>query len=75
MPKGPQGQKRPADIIGAAMRVARIATSEESEDLSPDPGLVARGKRGAEARTRNLTDAEKQQIAQKAARARWGSKK
>jgi hypothetical protein len=32
MPKGPQGQKRPADVIGAAVRVARIATGEEPED-------------------------------------------
>jgi hypothetical protein len=26
MPRGPQGQKRPADVIGAAVMVARIAT-------------------------------------------------
>ena len=26
MPKGPQGQKRPADVIGNAVRVMRIAT-------------------------------------------------
>src|ERR1700694_2575363 len=32
MPKGPQGQKRPADVIGAAVRVARIATGEEPKD-------------------------------------------
>ena len=32
MPKGPQGQKRPADVIGAAIRVAKIATGEEEED-------------------------------------------
>ncbi len=28
MPKGPQGQKRPADAIGAAVMVAKIATGE-----------------------------------------------
>ena len=28
MPKGPQGQKRPGDVIGAAIMVARIATGE-----------------------------------------------
>ena len=31
MPKGPQGQKRPADAVGCAVLVARIATSEEEE--------------------------------------------
>ena len=32
MPKGPQGQKRPADAVGCAVQVARIATGEEQED-------------------------------------------
>jgi len=32
MPKGPQGQKRPADVIGNAVRVMRIALcNSESE--------------------------------------------
>jgi hypothetical protein len=35
MPRGPQGQKRPADVIGNAVRVMRIATGEEEED-APD---------------------------------------
>lgn len=33
MPKGPRGEKRPADVIGNALKVMRIATGEE-------PGLV-----------------------------------
>jgi hypothetical protein len=74
MPKGPQGQKRPADVIGAAIRVARIATGEEDESPATDPAHTERGKRGAEARAKGLTDAERQQIAEKAAKARWGSK-
>ena len=37
MPKGPKGQKRPADVIGNAIKVARIATGEETEDI-PDDG-------------------------------------
>ena len=28
MPRGPKGEKRPADVIGAAVMVARIATGE-----------------------------------------------
>ena len=39
MPKGPRGEKRPADGIGAAIKVARIATHEIEEDIDPDgPG-------------------------------------
>jgi hypothetical protein len=26
MPRGPQGEKRPADVIGAAVMVGKIAT-------------------------------------------------
>jgi hypothetical protein len=32
MPTGPKGQKRPADVIGNAIKVARIATGEEQEE-------------------------------------------
>ena len=35
MRKGPQGQKRPADLIGNAVRIMRIATGEEEEEI-PD---------------------------------------
>ena len=29
MPKGPQGQKRPRDVVSNAVKVMRIATGEE----------------------------------------------
>jgi hypothetical protein len=32
MPGGPKGKKRPDDVIGAAVMVARIATGERAED-------------------------------------------
>ena len=32
MPKGPKGEKRPADVIGAAIKVAKITTGEIAED-------------------------------------------
>jgi hypothetical protein len=31
MPRGPKGEKRPADAIGAAIMVGRIATGEIEE--------------------------------------------
>lgn len=75
MPKGPKGQKRPADVIGNAIKVARIATGEETEDVADDgkdPAAKSLGKRGGLARARILTPHEKSKIAKAAAKARWG---
>ena len=36
MPRGPKGEKRPADVIGNAVHVMRIATGE-IEDTKRDP--------------------------------------
>ncbi len=36
MPTGPKGEKRPADVIGNAVKVMRIATGEETEDYRGD---------------------------------------
>jgi hypothetical protein len=33
MPTGPKGQKRPAEVIGNAVKVIRIATGEEADDI------------------------------------------
>lgn len=73
MPKGPKGQKRPADVIGAAVMVARIATGE-IEDTKPLEGKeYARkgGLKGGKARAKALTPAERSKIASLAATARW----
>jgi hypothetical protein len=35
---GPKGEKRPADVIGNAVKVMRIATGEETETLTQDDG-------------------------------------
>jgi hypothetical protein len=36
MPRGPRGEKRPADVIGAAVMVAKIATGEIEAAISCD---------------------------------------
>ena len=36
MPKGPKGEKRPADAIGAAVMVAKIATGEIEDEVTDD---------------------------------------
>lgn len=71
MPKGPQGQKRPADVIGNAVLVAKIATGEE-EDAQPKSLAKRRsGEAGARARNKALSQKERTEIAQKAAGVRW----
>lgn len=51
MPKGPKGEKRPADVIGNAVHVMRIATGEIDEELATpesegkDPAAASRWKR------------------------------
>ena len=59
MPKGPNGQKRPGDVIGAAIMVARIATGEvEDNATAPDKAHhSAGGKKGGAARAKALTAA------------------
>ncbi len=37
MPKGPKGEKRPADVIGNAVHVMRIATGEAEEEYEAPP--------------------------------------
>ena len=71
MPKGPRGEKRPADVIGNAVRVARLATGEETEELAPATAGAALGKLGGQARARNLTPEQRAEQAKKAAVSRW----
>lgn len=78
MPKGPRGEKRPADVIGAAIKVAKIATGEIQEDTEADDGKdkVAQvlGRRGGKARAENMTAERRAEIARKAAEKRWSQK-
>ena len=69
MPKGPSGENRPADSIGAAVMVAKIATGEIPDNQKS--GRVQSGKAGGAARASTLSSEERSVIAQKAAKARW----
>ncbi|MER9875749.1 RNA-binding protein [Mesorhizobium sp. M0195] len=58
MPTGPKGQKRPADVIGNAVRVMRIATGEEADDVQDDgkdPAAKALGAKGGKERAETMT--------------------
>ena len=74
MPKGPKGEKRPGDVIGAAVMVAKIATGE-IEDSTPErqgKGYARKGGlRGGKARAKALTPTQRSEIARAAAEARW----
>ena len=73
MPKGPQGQKRPADLNSNAASVVGIATGEIREDREKAiSGRRKSGIAGARARAEKLTAEERSVIAKKAASARWG---
>jgi hypothetical protein len=72
MPRGPRGEKRPADVIGAAVKVMRIATGEEEEEIDSAKSAAAElGSRGGKARAARLTPERRADIARTAARKRW----
>lgn len=75
MPKGPKGQKRPADVVSNAVRVMRIATGEEEEEFDgsdgKDPAAQAMGRKGGKARAESLSAKKRSDIAKRAAAERW----
>jgi hypothetical protein len=77
VPKGPKGEKRPADVIGNAVKVMRIAVGED-DDVVPDDGknkaAQALGKLGGAARAKSLSEKKKHEIARQAAEIRWAAK-
>lgn len=74
MPKGPKGEKRPADVIGNAVKVMRIATGEEDDATAPASAAAILGKLGGRARAAKLEPLKRSEIASKAAKARWKAK-
>jgi hypothetical protein len=75
MPKGPKGERRPADVIGNAVHIMRIATGEvEDVKATPDPAkehMRRGGLAGGKARAAKLSATKRKAIAKKAAKARW----
>jgi len=77
MPRGPKGERRPADVIGNTVHVMRIATRQITDDVPPpkeegkDPAAVALGRKGGKARAEGMSARRRKEIARKAAKARW----
>jgi hypothetical protein len=75
MPRGPRGEKRPAAVIGNAVKVMRIATGEETQELADFVKSAAAelGSRGGKARAARMSPERRREIAKKAAAKRWKS--
>ncbi len=71
MPRGPKGEKRPADAIGNAIMIAKIATGEIDEPSVATQAAATLGQRGGKARAASLTAKKRSAIAKLAAEARW----
>jgi len=75
MPRGPKGEKRPADVNARAVMIAKIATGE-IDDVTTDDGknaaAVALGRMGGKARAEGLSRKRRKEIARRAAQSRWG---
>ncbi len=72
MPRGPKGEKRPANVFEAAVTVGRIATGEVAETVGKAPARSKGGKAGGAARAAKLSEKQRREIAKKAAAKRWG---
>ena len=78
MPKGPKGEKRPADVIGAAVMVMKIATGEVEDEITDDGKNKAAqelGRLGGQARAKKLSKKQRSKIAKMGAKARWAGKR
>lgn len=71
MPKGPKGEKRPADVIGAAVMVGKIATGEIVEVEEKPSAAAELGRKGGKARAKKLSSKERTEAARKAAVKHW----
>ena len=73
MPKGPRGEKRPADAIGLAVLVGKIATGEIEDTADTTKSAAAQlGSLGGKKRAANMSPERRAEIAKAAAAKRWG---
>jgi hypothetical protein len=71
MPRGPKGEHRLGDVIGAAVMVAKIATGQIAEEATIKSAAAQLGSLGGKARAANLSKKKRTEIAKRAAKARW----
>jgi hypothetical protein len=74
MPRGPKGEKRPADVNARAVMIGRIATGDVEDKVTADgknAAAVALGRMGGKARAASMSARKRKEIAKKAAEKRW----
>ena len=71
MPRGPKGEKRPADAIGNAVMIGRIATNEIKDLTETTKAAATLGKKGGNARAASLTARRAHKLPSWRAEARW----
>jgi hypothetical protein len=74
MPRGPKGERRPADVIGNAVHIMRVLTEDYGPDPKSegkDPAAVALGRKGGKARAEGMSAKRRKEIARQAAKERW----
>jgi hypothetical protein len=76
MPKGPRGEKRPADAIARAVMIAKIATGEveDERDEKLSSAAAQLGRKGGKARAEKMAPERREEIARNAAKKRWSKK-
>ena len=74
MPKGPRGEKRPANAIGRAVMVAKIATGEVEDTIELSSAAAELGRKGGKARAERMLPERRKEIARQAAAKRWQTK-
>ena len=75
MPKGPRGEKRPADAIGLAVMIGKIATGEIKDERAEVKSAAASlGSLGGKARAEKMSPERRSEIARAAAEKRWQGK-
>ena len=74
MPKGPNGEKRPADAIGRAVQVAKIATGEIEDIRYVQSKKAIGGRIGGKVRAARMTAKQRSIVGRKGADARWTRK-
>ena len=71
MPKGPRGEKRPADAVSRAVMIGKIATGEIEDVRELSSAAAELGRKGGKARAATMTPERRKAIAKKAAAQRW----
>ncbi len=74
MPKGPRGEKRPADAVSRAIMVAKIATGEIEDERELSSAAAELGRKGGKARAEKMSPERRAEIARNAAAQRWSKK-